>query len=163
MSEIWQNLMQRWGSLEQGERAALVVLMIFALVLFCYFTLSTATTFYHDRLEDRNRYVALVARMESTMETARQKRGSTGTTLGGQQILNQVSRSTREFNIKPTRLQPEGGDGVSVWFDDVPFNDLIRWLDQQSRAGIGVKQMSVDREDLPGTVNARVVLSGESN
>ena len=36
----------------------------------------------------------------------------------------------------------------------------MRWLDQQSRSGIGVKQMSVDREEVTGTVNARVVLGG---
>ncbi|MEE2913434.1 MAG: type II secretion system protein GspM, partial [Pseudomonadota bacterium] len=114
------------------------------------------------RLEERNRYAALVARMENTMDTARQNLGATASTMSGQQLLNQVSRTTRQFDIKPTRLQPEGSDGVSVWFDDVAFNDLMRWLDSQTRSGIGVKQMSVDREESAGTVNARVVLSGTS-
>ena len=162
MTELWVNLRSGFGNLEPNERTALVALGIFMLMLLCYFTLTSAMSFYSNRLEERNRYVALVARMESTMDTARQNLGGTTSTLSGQQILNQVSRTTRQFDIKPTRLQPEGSDGVSVWFDDVAFNDLMRWLDSQSRSGISVKQMSVDREESAGTVNARVVLSGKS-
>lgn len=162
MTELWVNLRSGFGNLEPNERTALVALGIFMLMLLCYFTLTSAMSFYSNRLEERNRYVALVARMESTMDTARQNLGGTASTLSGQQILNQVSRTTRQFDIKPTRLQPEGSDGVSVWFDDVAFNDLMRWLDSQSRSGISVKQMSVDREESAGTVNARVVLSGKS-
>ena len=160
MDDFRHSLTERWQALEVGERTALTVLAIFVMFLLCYVTLTASLSFYTDRLEDRNRYVALVARMESTVDAAREKRDDSASRLGGQQILNQVSRSTGEFNIKPTRLQPEGSDGVSVWFDDVPFNDLMRWLDQQSRSGIGVKQMSVDREEVTGTVNARVVLGG---
>ena len=162
MTELWVNLRSGFGNLEPNERTALVALGIFMLMLLCYFTFTSAMSFYSNRLEERNRYVALVARMESTIDTARQNLGGTASTLSGQQILNQVSRTTRQFDIKPTRLQPEGSDGVSVWFDDVAFNDLMRWLDSQSRSGIGVKQMSVDREESAGTVNARVVLSGKS-
>ena len=163
MEDFRHKVTERWQGLETGERTALTALAIFVLLMFCYFTLTASMAFYASRLEDRNRYVALVARMESTVDVARQKRGDAASTLGGQQILNQVSRSTGQFNIKPTRLQPEGSDGVSVWFDDIPFNDLMRWLDQQSRSGIGVKQMSVDREEATGTVNARVVLGGGTN
>ena len=162
MTDLWANLRSGFGNLEPNERTALVALGIFMLMLLCYFTLTSAMSFYSNRLEERNRYVALVARMESTIDTARQNLGGTASTLSGQQILNQGSRTTRQFDIKPTRLQPEGSDGVSVWFDDVAFNDLMRWLDSQSRSGISVKQMSVDREESAGTVNARVVLSGKS-
>ena len=78
--------------------------------------------------------------------------------LAGQSLLSQISSSTQGFQIKPNRLQPEGSDGVSVWFDDVNFNNLVRWLEAQAQQGITVRQISIDRDDLPGTVSARVIL-----
>ena len=91
MTELWVNLRSGFGNLEPNERTALVALGIFMLMLLCYFTLTSAMSFYSNRLEERNRYVALVARMESTIDTARQNLGGTASTLSGQQILNQVS------------------------------------------------------------------------
>jgi general secretion pathway protein M len=96
--------------------------------------------------------------MRETEKDARASSGNATTAPTGQSLLSQVSRTAQQFGIKPNRLQPEGNDAVSVWFDEVSFNDLIKWLDSQSQSGMSVRQISIDREELPGRVNARIVL-----
>ncbi|MCB0068948.1 MAG: type II secretion system protein M, partial [Caldilineaceae bacterium] len=76
----------------------------------------------------------------------------------GQALLSQVSQTAQRYNVKPNRLQPEGTDGVSVWFDAAPFDNLVGWLEEEARQGVIVRQISIDRQDQPGVVNARVVL-----
>ena len=82
--------------------------------------------------------------------------------IGGQDLLTQISRTASQAGITPSRLQPEGDSGVSVFFDSVAFNDLMRWLQSQTEAGVSVRQMTVDREERTGIVKARVVLRGTS-
>jgi type II secretory pathway component PulM len=72
--------------------------------------------------------------------------------------LSRLSSSAGRFNIKPNRLQPEGADGVSVWFSEVGFNELIRWLENLGNEGFTVKQISIDRQEASGLVNARIIL-----
>ena len=73
-------------------------------------------------------------------------------------MLTTVSRAAQSVGLKPSRLQPEGGDAVSVWFDAVGFNSLMLWVERLESSSIVVKQISIDRIDEPGQVSARVVL-----
>ena len=78
-----------------------------------------------------------------------------------QSLITDISNSARQLGIKPSRMQPEGDSTVSVWFNDVVFNDLINWIVRlNEREGVGIQQISIDRQDNPGTVNVRLVLSG---
>ena len=77
----------------------------------------------------------------------------------GQSLITEVSGAAQLAGIKPNRLQPEGSDEVSVWFDSVPFDDLIDWIVRlNDEHGISIRVISIDRQDTPGTVNARIVL-----
>jgi general secretion pathway protein M len=97
--------------------------------------------------------------MRASEKQARSVKAETRSTGGGQSLLSQVSRIAQQIGIKPNRLQPEGSDAVSVWFDSVAFNDLVKMLRQvQSQQGIVVQQISIDKEDQPGIVRARIVL-----
>lgn len=57
------------------------------------------------------------------------------------------------------RVQPEGDGNVRVWFEDAPFDDLVRWLGTlQSEHAITVRAMSVERTAAAGRVDARLTL-----
>jgi general secretion pathway protein M len=106
----------------------------------------------------RERQLELLRYLHGTEMQARAAASGSVSGVRGQSLLPQISSSTQRFQIKPNRLQPEGSDAVSVWFDAVSFNDLMRWLEQQSAQGIQVRQISIDRDEAPGKVNARIIL-----
>ncbi|MGA1189190.1 MAG: type II secretion system protein GspM, partial [Pseudomonadales bacterium] len=65
-----------------------------------------------------------------------------------------------EQGLNPNRLQPEGEDTVSLWFDEVPFAEVMRLLEKAAQIpGLQIQQLVIDRSDKPGTVRARVVIS----
>ena len=38
-----------------------------------------------------------------------------------------ITNSTRKFNLRVSRVQEKNSDEIQVWFDNVPFNDFLRW------------------------------------
>lgn len=158
-----RKLVAQYRALEKRDRLALNGLGIFLAVLVLYFGLwSSLTQYYEESRQYRDRQLELLQYMRRTEEQARNVAAARGATAaGGQTLLTQVSRTARQFGIKPNRLQPEGGDSVSVWFNNVAFNDLAGWLDEMAvQQNVSIKQISIDREGEPGKVNARLVLSG---
>jgi general secretion pathway protein M len=76
-------------------------------------------------------------------------------------VVDQSSRGTT-LGVPPTRVQPEGnGDkAVKVWFENVPFDNAMRWLGElQSHYAIKVSSAEIEPGAAPGTVNARFTLS----
>ncbi|SIO24437.1 general secretion pathway protein M [Salinivibrio sp. ES.052] len=69
------------------------------------------------------------------------------------QPLNQViAASAGEFNVTITRLQP-GENSVQLGVEPLPFNQLIRWLDQLARLhGVEVVRLSTEATDTAGVV-----------
>ncbi|NUY57085.1 MULTISPECIES: type II secretion system protein GspM [Salinivibrio] len=69
------------------------------------------------------------------------------------QPLNQViAASAGEFNLTITRLQP-GEDSVQLGIEPLPFNQLLRWLDQLASVhGIRVVRLSTEATETAGKV-----------
>ena len=154
-----ENIRGRYLALESRDRMAVVALAIFFTLLTFYFAIwQPLHEFQSASQANVERQSDLLQSMRSTEKEARASIGNASTAPTGQSLLTQVSRTAQQFGIKPNRLQPEGSDAVSVWFDEVSFNDLAKWLSSQSQAGMSVRQISIDREELPGRVNARIVL-----
>lgn len=151
-------LKARYDTLEVREQQALKALSAFFAVLFLYFgVLIPASEFRDDRLSDYERFQSLVLYMRSTEGEARASQGD-APRVTGQNLMSDVSNSTRRFGIEPRILQPEGDNAVSVWFDGVSFAVLMDWLTSVNQQGVTVRQISIDRQDAPGTVSARLVL-----
>lgn len=151
--------LSRYRALEQRDRMALTGLAIFMAGLFLFYGVwSPANSFFESRKAEMNRELSLVRYMKASEAQARASKTANTPTVSGQALLTQVSRTAQQLSINPNRLQPEGSDGVSVWFDDVVFNDLIRWLELQTRQGVSIRQISIDRQPDAGKVNARIVL-----
>ena len=150
--------LDRYHGLPVRDRNALRLLALTVVLVLIYLLVwAPVYGFLEASREDRERQNDLLQYMLSTQVQART---ASGVRIGlkGQTLLSQISSSTAKFGIKPKRLQPEGSDAVSVWFDAVGFNDLIRWLEQQHLEGISVRQISIDKSEESGTVSARVVL-----
>ena len=90
-------------------------------------------------------------------------RGGTTAPAGsrGQSLFAVVDRSARATVLAGAlqRVQPEGQASVRVWFEDAPFDDLVRWVAALQREhGVTVNTLSVERTDTAGLVNARLTL-----
>ncbi|MDH5395482.1 MAG: type II secretion system protein M [Gammaproteobacteria bacterium] len=88
---------------------------------------------------------------------------SVNTTIrsGKQFVLGVVDRTVRKSGLNSTmkRVQPEGESGVRVWFEQAPFDELIKWLAViESEQGLIVNEINIERSDSPGLVNVRVYL-----
>jgi len=154
------KLTGRYLQLEKTERSALNALASFFTLLFLYFVIWSPVNQYHDSSEvERDRQLSLIQYMRSSEKEARASSQGVNRASTGQSLLTMVSRTAQQIGIKPNRLQPEGADAVSVWFDSVAFDDLMLMLKQiQARRGIVVQQISIEREEQPGIVRARIVL-----
>ncbi len=157
---VLDKLTERYLQLEKTERSALNALVVFFTLLFLYFVIWNPVNQYHNSNEvERDRQLSLIQYMRASEKEARASSQGGNRAPTGQSLLTVVSRTAQQIGIKPNRLQPEGSDAVSVWFDGVAFDDLMHMLKQiQARQGIVVQQIAIDREDQPGIVRARIVL-----
>ena len=157
---VLDKITGRYLQLEKTERSALKALASFFTLLFLYFVIWNPVNQYHDSNEvERDRQLSVIQYMRASEKEARASSQGVNRGSTGQSLLTVVSRTAQQMGIKPNRLQPEGADAVSVWFDGVAFDDLMLMLKQiQVRQGIVVQQISLDREEQPGIVRARIVL-----
>ena len=160
MNPFFTKLIGRYSHLEKRDRLAVNGLGVFFGVLILYFAIwLPVDQYYVDSKAERDRELSLVQYMRKSEKQARASTKGAGAGSTGKSLLTLVSRAAQGKGIKPDRLQPEGSDAVSIWFNGVAFDDLISLLKQiQSTNGIYVQQISIDREDRPGTVKTRIVL-----
>jgi general secretion pathway protein M len=161
-NETYRKLVREYGKLEARDRLSVQVLAGFFMVLFVVYGVWQPAADYAANAEisrDKNR--DLLQYMNSTQAQARASvKTMVPGTQTGRSLITLVSATAQQVGIKPNKLQPEGTDEVSVWFESVPFNNLVTWLESlQRREGVYVRQISVDRQEQSGIVNARLVLT----
>lgn len=79
----------------------------------------------------------------------------------GRSLFAVVDRSARATVLAGAlqRVQPEGQGNVRVWFENAPFDDLVRWVATLQREhGITVNTLSIEQTDTAGLVTARLTL-----
>jgi len=116
--------------------------------------LSVAQTRHADALGDQR---WILSHREEARRAAAQSVGGGG--RSGQALLSTVANSARRTGMTLNRFQPEGNDALAVSLDDVPFGELVNWLESlASEEGIAVRQASIDARDESGRVRVRLVL-----
>jgi general secretion pathway protein M len=82
---------------------------------------------------------------------------------GGKSLLAVVDQTAKQSGLGNAikRVEPDKENSVRVWFEQVAFDDMVRWLSNLAQTyAVQVDTVSVDRQDQPGLVNARLVLKG---
>ncbi|MFL2529858.1 MAG: type II secretion system protein GspM [Candidatus Azotimanducaceae bacterium] len=158
--KAFSHQLERLNSLDVRERSALKVLVLSVGVLALYTVIWLPIHYYHEAsLRQRDTQFSLLQYMRSSEQQVRAVSGAMKQRSTGQSLITDISNAAKESGIQPNRIQPESGDVVSVWFDNVVFNDLIGWVGAlHEEYGVSVEQISIDRRAAPGHVSARVVL-----
>lgn len=112
-------------------------------------------------LESSRQIAVRLEQAAAQVQSAGGRRG--GTAAGqGQSLISVVDVASKQGSLgkPPSRIQPEGERTVRVWFEDIAFDALVRWLgDLQTRYGVGVQTFDVEPGSAPGQVNVRLSLS----
>lgn len=73
-----------------------------------------------------------------------------------------VNQTAGRNQISIARMQPQGDD-LQVWIDEVPFNQLLAWLEELSvKEGVRVKSIDIANSPITGVVKIRRLQLGRS-
>lgn len=149
-----QQIQNWWASLATREQQlvsiAAVVLGVGALYWFIWQPLQQG---YVNKRQALTQAQLQLAKLQQALPQLQQAGASEGR-VGGS-LAQIVSNSSRTYNIRVSRMQPQN-DQLQLVLEDVPFEQLLRWLDQlQSTNGVKLVSLDVADTDTSGIVRVR--------
>ncbi len=79
----------------------------------------------------------------------------------GASLLTLANDSAHELGLSFKRYEPNANQGLNLWLEQVPFNQVVKWLEVLEREyGIVAVEFTASRRDEAGIVDVRVVLQG---
>ena len=160
MSALILQIRQRIQELERKEKLAILALSVFLVLLTFFLVIWFPIYEYKEKRRDSyERSLDLLLYLQSTEEEARSVKVDGSKRMSGQTLLTKVTRTAKTAGIQPSRLQPEGNDSVSIWFDSVSYRELMLFLERlQSREAIYIIQLSIDKGNQSGKISSRVTV-----
>ncbi len=160
MSALILQIRQRIQELEKKEKLAILALSVFLALLMFFLVIWLPIYEYREKQRDSyQRSLDLLLYLQSTEEEARSVKVEGSKRMSGQTLLTKVTRTAKTAGIQPSRLQPEGNDSVSIWFDSVSYRELMLFLERlESREAIYIIQLSIDKGDQSGKISSRVTV-----
>lgn len=157
------RLREYWDNLQRRERRMVLGGVIVTLLLLLYAVVVEPVAGELSRLQAsvHERHVALAWMQQAAQEV---KQMNLGSQVPGDHdsLLALVDSSARNHKLGPgiKRLQPEGPRGVRVWLEQVPFDDVLSWVDALAARSVRITGLSVERSTVPGLVDLRIVVEG---
>ena len=162
MKNWWNNLSERERWIVGGGGTLTLLFLLYALVWHPFHTnlLNLRQTVAAQRQDLAwMRQAALeVKRLSASPVTATARQGNP------QSLLTLVDQTARAAGLGPVmkRIEPQGEDKLRVQFEQVNFDQLVRWLGSlEQEYGVTSASVSLDRQAEAGRVDARLVLQGK--
>ncbi len=161
-SALYQQVEQRFSAFSPRDQLAIKALAGFFSVIFILYGVlfpanqyqQDAKNHYRSSLESYNWMQA----NKNAFTAASQQRAQRDP---GQSLLGIANTTSKSYQLSFKRYQPVGDSGLSLWLDNVPFNNLVMWLERlDKKFGISVNEIAVERQEEKGLVNVRLVLQG---
>ncbi len=154
-----------WLSKNPREQMALVAATA-ALLLFLLYLLAWqpfVESVEQKRLQVKSQQVTLdwMKQNLGEIQRLRSQRRTAGTSHTNEALLTLVDRTAKQSQLRQQiqRIKPQGDDTVQLWVEQAAFDTLVKWLGGLSQQyGIQIESLNIDRQELPGIVNARLVL-----
>jgi general secretion pathway protein M len=151
----WQGLNLREQRLVIGVGAVCSIFLLYSLI---WQPLNDNVANGQTRLESRQALLTWV-----TENTARYQRAksSGGVKQSSGSLSSIVNRTAERQQLTITRMQPQG-DILLVWLDNVPFAQLLLWLESlANNEGLQVQAIDLSQGDSPGEVRVRRLQLGK--
>lgn len=155
--------LQQYQALPERDRLALKILAGVLFLVLLYFVVWQPAQNFKDEslasLESARDLKALVQSNQASLGQLGRSTGSSKAALDGQQLVGAVTNMARQQGVALKRFEPSGNDSVKVWLEQVPFDKAARWLSLMNKnLGVSVKQITLEADDKPGIINARMTL-----
>ena len=98
----------------------------------------------------------IVLNQEALRQSARQPvRGNSSPAL-----IPSITNAANQNQLKLDRLQPDSDGGVSISLQEQQFDQVLKWLSLlETRQGLSVERLSIDRGDKSSRVSGQVKLA----
>lgn len=155
-----------WNSLGARERGLVGGGAVLALFMLSYAFIWEPFQSSHRRLQQ---WVAEqradLAWMRQAAQDIQRLSNNAGTQpqADGRSLLTRVDQTARTAGLGAAlkQITPQGDNKLNIRLDRVEFDKLLSWLDAlEHEHRIALTNLSVDRTETPGWVNARVILQG---
>lgn len=153
-----------WETLSARERLLVIGGLGLTLTLLGYALVWEPFRTSHRQLQQRvaEQRADLIWMRQAAREVKRLS-GNAGTspTRDGRSLLTLVDQTARAAGLASAlkRVAPQGEDKLSAQLDGVEFDKLIPWLGMlEHDHRIAIVNLSIDRANATGLVNARVIL-----
>ena len=158
------NAKNKWEALEAREQQSLKILGVALVVFLAYFLLwLPAQSYMKDSerlLQERADLLGLVQSSRAILASQSNSTQGSATILNSQQLVSTVTNLAKKQQLSLKRFEPSGENKVKVWVEDVSFDVLVSWLSAlESSVSVKVEQISVEKQDKPGVVSARLTLT----
>lgn len=159
-----EQLKKWFNNLTVRERQMVLSAVAVIIVFILYQSWSSFTSRVDELRERVNNQQSIKSWMQQASNEAKQLRGSgliDSRPKGKQLLLSLIDRSARENKLESSlqKVQPEGQQGVRIWLEKAAFDSMVIWLDNlQHQHGLVITDISIDSQDVTGTVNARVLV-----
>jgi len=160
MTSFIETYKQKWLQLNSREQS-LVAVMSIVVVVFLFYSLlwQPLNTNLIKSAKKLERNQELLAWVEAKTQQYKQV-SKTGKLVRGS-LTSIVNRTSKQQNITVTRMQPQGDD-LQIWVDDVPFEQLLAWLDQLvEQEGLLIKVLDINSAENVGVVQVRRLQLGK--
>jgi general secretion pathway protein M len=160
--------MKEWWQLKTPqEQLAMIIGAVAVLLLLIYLMM------WRPFIQSLDKKVLLVESQQVTLKwmqdnmglvkSLRSQQRSKGAS-SNEALLTLVDRTAKRIQLRQQiqRIKPQGDHAVQMWIEQAPFDTIIKWLGQLTHShAIGIESLSIERQDKPGLVNARLVLQRE--
>ena len=158
-SSFWQ---QRNASERRTLTLAAIALVTLLGYQFVWSPVQRADTKAHDRLVQAEQLAAFTAQAKATLMQAGPKPAQPR--LVSPMLWVEQAARTVGIEQQLVQRQPDGDDRVQLKFAAVPFDSLLRWLAQASKAGLDVQSANItpksgNSSDAAGLVDAQITLA----
>ncbi|REL31589.1 type II secretion system protein GspM [Thalassotalea euphylliae] len=150
MKQWWQQLQSREQQLILAMAGVLLVFILFQGVWQPIHQGADKAEKKLARTQELYQYVKTnTAKISSSTASVRQPRQ-------GGSLSGLVNRVAGQYQISIARMQPQGDQGVQVWIDEIPFEQLLRLLNALTQQhGLVVSNIDVTNGNSAGTVKIR--------
>ncbi|MCU7810569.1 MAG: type II secretion system protein M [Candidatus Thiodiazotropha sp. (ex Notomyrtea botanica)] len=157
--------MKTWWLTKTPREQLALILAAAALLLFLLYLMAWQP--FSQAVEQKRLLVksqqATLSWMQNNLTEIQRLRGS-GTnrkTTSNEALLTLVDRTAKQRQMRQQiqRIKPQGDKTVQLWVEQVAFDTLLIWLGELTQKyDIQIDSLNIDRQELPGLVNARLVL-----
>jgi len=157
---------KQYEMLPAQDRLALKALIAALSLAILYFAICMPIYEYKKnaemKLEQNQQLLSLVMTNKKTLANIAKRSSGAGNkkALNSQQLVSSVTNLAKRKGVVLKRFEPSGDNKLKVWVDDASFDKVMSWLSSlQQSLNVKVEQVSIEKDDAPGQISARLTLS----